>query len=350
MITSTCVRARRPSCRAAQKAQPANDCRLNVFLTVDVETWPCTPDWRSQNLTQDIERDIRGVTDEGEFGIPFQIAVLNGCGLKAAFFVESLFASVVGVRPLRGIVDLIQRRAQEVQLHAHPEWLRYMAAPPVPDRCSEYFKDYSLSEQTALVGEALRNLRAAGAGPLRAFRAGNYGANFDTLRAVARNGLLFETSHNHCYRRLGCAMPTPGPFLQPRKLFGAYEFPITYFRDWPGHCRHLQLCACSSEELEAMLVQAWRQGWYAVVLVSHCFELLKHRKDPRRRQTPDWIVIRRFERLCRFLAAHDDQFVTRGFNELDETAVPYREEVSPLRSSLRNTGGRLLEQLARRVS
>jgi hypothetical protein len=322
---------------------------LNVFLTVDTELWPCSADWRKTELAPDLQRDIVGVTDEGDFGVPYQIDLLNAHDLKAVFFVESLFASVVGAEPLRQIVSMIEGRGQEVQLHLHPEWLRHMRPPLVPDRRTEYLKDYTEDEQAELVAAALANLRAAGASNVTAFRAGNYGANFDTLRALARVGLPVDMSHNHCYRHSACDMPTDDLLLQPCRLFGVHEFPITFFRDYPGHFRHVQLCACSSGELENALLTAWRQGWHSLVLVSHSFELLKDRKRHDRPQAPDWFVIRRFERLCRFLAYHRDKFRTVGANDVDLVAIPSVPPAQPLRSPLRYTGSRVLEQLVRRM-
>jgi hypothetical protein len=55
---------------------------------------------------------------------------------------------------------------------------------------------------------------------LCAFRAGSYGANFDTLRALARNGILYDSSHNTCYLGYTCEMRTPNLLLQPKKIDG----------------------------------------------------------------------------------------------------------------------------------
>ncbi|MGH7139748.1 MAG: hypothetical protein ACREHD_28745, partial [Pirellulales bacterium] len=81
---------------------------LNVFITVDTESWPRQPDWRETRLARDIEREVIGRTTEGDFGIAYQMRVLNRYGLKGVFFVESLFACAVGVERLREIVSLVQ--------------------------------------------------------------------------------------------------------------------------------------------------------------------------------------------------------------------------------------------------
>jgi hypothetical protein len=101
--------------------------------------------------------------------------------------------------------------------------------------------------------------------------------------------------------------------------------------------------------MEGALLDAWGKKWYAFVLVSHSFELLKGRKQIDRPLLPDRIVNRRFERLCRFLGNNRDKFCTRGFADLDPDSIPQRESVRPLRGRLHQTAARLVEQVARRV-
>ena len=322
---------------------------LSVFLTVDTEVWPFTPNWRDSLLSREVEQDIYGVTSDGEFGLTFQIDLLNEYGLKAVYFVESLFASAIGLEPLSKIVRVIQDRGQEVQLHLHTEWLDKLAKPILPGKIGRHLKNFSRDEQTLLIAEAARNLEACGAHKLCAFRAGNYGANFDTLHALARNGIGFDTSHNTCYLNSTCSMPTPEPLLQPKEILGVYEFPISFFCDYPGHYRHAQLCACSSGELENSMLQAWNKGWHSYVLVLHSFELVKRRGAPGKRALPDRLIIKRFRRLCRFLADNRDKFRTAVFSELSRDSIPVSLPTRPLRSYPHLTVRRIAEQLIGRV-
>src|SRR5205807_1121886 len=130
-----------------------------------------------------------------------------------------------------------------------------------------------------------------------------------------RHGIRFDSSYNYCYLDSDCGLRIATPLLQPQAVEGVVEFPIAFFRDWPGHCRHAQVCACSGPELEHALWQAWERGWHSFVLVCHGFELLKNRKQTRTWPNADWIVIQRLERLCRFLAEHRDKFRTVGFGD-----------------------------------
>jgi hypothetical protein len=322
---------------------------LNVFLTVDTEVWPRTPDWRETRLERELRCDIDGVTAAGDFGLPYQLRVLGAHGLKAVFFVEALFADAVGREPVEKIVALVRGAGHEVGLHLHSEWLRRLDPSPLPGRTGSNLRDFGADEQAVLVARGLETLRACGAPDVYAFRAGNYGANNDTLVALARNGVTFDTSHNTCYLGGACDVRTPGPLLQPRRIEGVWEFPVAFFRDWPGHNRHAQLCACSGPELEGALLGAWRRGWFAFVIVSHSFELVKRPKGPGGLARPDRVVIRRFERLCRFLAAHRDKFGTAGFGEIDPAQIPAEPPGVPLRSGMHRTAWRFGEQLVRRL-
>lgn len=322
---------------------------LNVFITVDTEIWPRLPDWKGTGFSSEMDRDIYGITPEGEFGICFQMDLLDQYGLKAVFFVESLFASAVGLNPLREIVQAIQNGGHEVQLHIHTEWLGKLTDNLLPGRTGKNMKDFSMEEQERLIARGIENLKACGVKTVSAFRAGNYGANFDTLRALFKNGILYDTSYNVCYLDLTCGMRTAQPLLQPMFIEGVYEFPVSFFQDWPGHRRHIQLCACSWRELQNSLLWAWRSGWHSVILVSHSFEMIKRPAHPAKQASVQSIVVRRFRQLCRFLGSNRDKFRTRLFSELDPKDIPLGLPAPVFQSGMHHTAWRFLEQAAGRI-
>jgi hypothetical protein len=224
-----------------------------------------------------------------------------------------------------------------------------MKQPLLPGRTGEHMRCFSCDEQTELIARGLQNLRECGARELCAFRAGNYGANMDTLHALRRNGIRYDTSHNTCYLGGACDMPTPELLLQPTELHGVVEFPIAFFRDGLGRFRHAQICAVSSGEMERALTQAWKRGWHSFVIVSHSFELIRNRKQPGATASADRIVIKRFERLCRFLAANRDKFRTAVFSDIAQGRIPAVGDKEPLRAGLASTARRYAEQLVRRL-
>lgn len=323
---------------------------LNVFITIDTEVWPLLADWRTDNLKRDIDRDIYGLTPDGPFGISYKLDVFDKFGLKGVFFVEPFFSEVAGHGRLRKIVAEIQERGHEVQVHLHPEWLQWMDAPILPGSRAELLKDFSQNDQLFLIRRAIALLNACGSDQLCAFRAGDYAADIRTLRALRQSGITYDTSHNTCYLRTCCGLNTLGELLQPTHVEGVYEMPVSYFRDFPNHYRHAQLTACSFPELRSALLQAWKQNWYSFVIVSHSFELLQPRRRDPSRPKPDKIVIRRFNKLCSFLAENQDKFRTSGFNGISAPVAPVAARLTPLKSTPYGTFQRLVEQVGRRLS
>lgn len=291
---------------------------LQVFLTVDTELWPGQPAWpgtalpRDKRFDDEIATDFHGQTSRGGYGLPYQIGVFNHYGLQATYFVESLFDQRVGAGTLAHVAGLVQAGGHDVQLHLHTEWLGELDDPELPDKPCQYMCQLTLEQQSALIRSGLRRLAGAGVPRVQAFRAGSYGANLDTLRALARNGIAIDSSYNPTH--------LPGDWggrriAGPQQLEHVWEFPVASFRDFPGHTRHAQLCAVSFAEMKRALLHAWKADWPSFVIVLHSFELLC-RQGPDRLATPNGLAIRRFEQLCALLGDRPEQFQTTLFSRL----------------------------------
>jgi hypothetical protein len=324
---------------------------MKVFFTVDTEFHPLDGKWSKERAPIDLQRDIYGTTPTGDYGAIFQAELLREYGLKGVFFVEALSGYVAGCDALSPIVRQLQGDGHEVGLHLHPEWLRRAPCSSVlPGKQGQLMHSFSKDDQCTLIARGVEKLMACGVERVYSFRAGGYGANRDTLGALSSNGIPFDSSHNMCWLGITCNIETDNFIFQPTYLDGVFEFPVSCFQDWPGHWRHAQLCACSSGELQGALLSAWRNGWYAFVIVSHSFELIRRGEA---NQGPPWsadkVVLRRFKQLCEFLRTNQDKFQTSTFAELDASALPLNTGMRPLKSSLRRTTWRLMEQAYRRL-
>jgi hypothetical protein len=316
---------------------------LKVLIAVDVEIWPLSRDPGPEGFRNDFRRFIFGPTEHGDFGLPYQLKLLKRHGLKGIFLVDALFAAVHGMEYLREVVDLIRGEDQEVQLHLHTEWVDRVD-DLLPGRGGRHIRDFTQDEQALLIRHGIESLEACGVEKVIAFRAGNFGANFDTLRALAGNGILFDTSYNYPYLDSACSLRMEEAVMQPRRLEGVFEFPVQFYHQGFGKPNHVQFGACSCGELTALLEQAAGMGWYAFQVLSHSFEFL----DARRRG-PDRIVARRFERFLEYLEAHRDRFETCWFSDLDPGRIPVDIRTGPLRSNPFRTAWRYGEQLMRRL-
>jgi len=311
------------------------------MFTIDVEFWPVTTDVAL--LDKGFARNILG-GEGSSHGLRFQLDRLGAQGLTAVCFVEALNAVAAGPDYLRRMVALIQEAGHEVQLHLHPEWLSAMEAPPVPHR-GPNMKDYSEDEQVTLIELGLQALKACGADNVTAFRAGNYGADMVTLRALKRAGIAYDSSHNFTYLSGACGLDTGAPLLRPSILEGVSEIPISHFEDFPGHHRHAQLCATSFGELKSAIAGSVAKGWETFVMVSHGFELLN---GARTKANP--LLVRRFERLCNYLGELKAEHPTVGFHDLAAFSPGAAEALeTPLKSNPIRTGLRIGEQALGRI-
>ncbi len=317
------------------------------MITVDVEFWPVSTD--RAVLEDGYRRGILGAHGGGAHGLGYQLDCFSRHGLKAVCFVEALSALAVGPEWLGRTIDLIAASGHEIQLHLHPEWLAVSDNPLVPHRGAN-MKDYSEDEQAVLIEAGLAQLRQCGVDNVTAFRAGNYGADRATLRAVNRAGLEYDSSYNYCYLGDDCGIEVGEALLRPALVEGITEVPIGYFEDVPGHARHAQICAVSYGEMRCAIKGAAARGWETFVMVSHGFELLNAA-----RTRPNPLLLRRFDKLCRFLEENASDFPTAGFNDLRLAPRTQQQGVGPdgadkpLTSNLVRTGSRMAEQALGRL-
>ena len=271
-----------------------------LYFTIDTEyesafTAANGPDSRRENF----ERSILGRTANGDVGVIYQLDTFDRHGLKAVFFVDPMPALLWGVEAIADVVGPIVSRGHDVQLHLHTEWLA-LAGPanPLGSRTGQHLKDFTFEEQCQLIDRARDILVAAGAPRPVAFRAGNYGANDDTLRALAELGFTHESSHCPGIADSACAISLGPDDRRPMPHCGVIEVPIGCVEDISTELRHAQLTALSLAELTAALEHARDHDIDDFTLVSHSFELLC-----RGRTRINRIVRRRFDLLCEAVAA-----------------------------------------------
>jgi hypothetical protein len=278
--------------------QPAEPHTTSVFLTVDTEYSGALfgsggVDGRASNFAT----AILGRTADGEAGIGYQMEVLDRYGLKAVFFVDPMPALVWGPGAVEDIVGLVLERGHDVQLHLHTEWLAVARGKPPVARTGHDMKDFTRAEQRDLIVWGIETLMAAGAPRPTAFRAGNYGANDDTLAALADAGIGIDTSHCPGIAKSHCEISLTSADIAPVLHCGVVEVPINAIRGFGNRLRHTQLTALSHAELVGALRLAVRTRAQCFTIVSHSFELLS--QDGLRINR---VLRRRFEGLCRSLA------------------------------------------------
>jgi hypothetical protein len=280
-----------------------------VLITVDTEL--------SLRLFQDgalamdnYARSIAGECEGGPVGIGWQMDVLDGYGLKGVYFVDPFPALVHGINVIEDIVAPIASRGHEVQLHIHTEWLQWAKTPIIGGRQGRSIGDFALEDQLFLVDLARRLLVEAGAPTPTAFRAGNFGANDDTLRALSKLGFQWDSSYAAAFRNMGCIISIDPAQAGPVRHLGMAELPVSGIGKG-GDVRPAQICALSAAEMDMALEHAAATGHPTLNIVTHSFEMMS-----RDRKRPNGLVMDRFEALCLAIANHPS-LETSGFADLD---------------------------------
>lgn len=321
--------------------------KVKVFLTVDTEVWDFYDD-----LESNIKSSLWGETASGNFGLKYLLDLFAKYQLSANFFVEPLFSLVDKNNTLQDIVDLIQPYKQDIQLHIHTERLE-LTNPELPLEAKANLHNYTLNEQQEIIAKGKELLIACGVNDINAFRAGNYGGNEDTLRALNSLGFAFDSTYNACYLNAPCFMTALGKDLnQATRYENLIVYPITYFVQHNRKKRHMQIVAASKNEIIDALNSAHHNNFSEVTIVLHSFEAIQRMFKHDSYHRVDKVILARLEGVCSFLANNKDKFDTCLFSELSNVSEATKNcNINGLNLKVRkmSTIRRLLEQTFRKV-
>ncbi len=144
----------------------------NVILTIDTEF--------------STHKDNLGIWcefDGQKYGLTKILEICQEYGVKATFFVDVYQKE----REIRRACDQILAQGHEIQLHTHPNWCF--------DRNRQNLSRYTLAEQTEIIAFGKQRLiEWTGIVPT-AHRAGDFGVNLDTLKALQNNQIFNDFSY-----------------------------------------------------------------------------------------------------------------------------------------------------------
>ena len=311
-----------------------------VYITIDTEySSGLVEGLGAVDRAENFARSVACITPEGPAGITHKLDLFNRYGQRAVFFVDPMPALVWGVASIEDMVAPILEAGQDVQLHCHTEWLALAgAANPLGKATGVNLHEFTFDQQCQILEYARDTLVAAGAPAPVAFRAGNYGANDDTLRVLAQLGIGYDTSH--CPALPDASKISLGPDdLDPLRHAGVIEVPVGSIGEVGGGQRHAQITALTLAEMRAAIRHARDTGRESFTLVTHSFELIN-----RRTLAVNKIVRRRFEGLVRSLAEmkHVD---TGTYRDNPPKVTDPDTATEPLPANSLRTGLRYAEQL-----
>lgn len=213
-----------------------------ALLTVDTEALPnrAPKDHVRRLMWGEHERGRAGIREMAEIGAEF--------GARLVFFLDMCGAWTYRDE-LAEVARWLDAQGQDVQLHAHPEYLpakfwtscNFNSRPPYlntyPDERAEFIITY--------FAELLKSF--TGKQPL-AFRAGSFRWNAGTLRALEKNGIALSFNNSMCaVRNRQClfSLPVNEPYQWTN---GIVEIPVTEHhvcpvfkhRDWWARLQYPQ--------------------------------------------------------------------------------------------------------------
>ncbi|GIX49580.1 MAG: hypothetical protein KatS3mg131_3791 [Candidatus Tectimicrobiota bacterium] len=266
--------------------------KLYVLLTIDTEA-----DFRNGRVIP-LSKMVYGEVGGRCYGIPLIMDLCEQYGYRATFFVSPFEARVLGEAGMRQACELIARRGHDVQLHTHPKWVTN----------ARFMWQHPLEQQVELLDYGKRLLQAWVGRPPLAHRAGGFGADHHTLRALKSVGIPVDSSH----------IGSPYCRLDPHKVWrngvqltpeGIVELPVTQFAQFKlGRfmpTKPFDINANTLSELRFVVRAARATGLPVVTLLMHSFSFLKRSKD-RSVFTPIPAEVRKFARFLRFLAEQPD--------------------------------------------
>jgi hypothetical protein len=305
-----------------------------VFISCDTELSALLYQ-RGASARANYDASITGRTTAGDYGIGWQMDRLEEHGLKGVFFVDPMPALVHGRQIVTDIVGPILSRGHEVQLHVHTEWLDFAPTNPFAPLSGHSIADFPADTQKVILALARDLLVDGGAPTPMAFRAGNYGADDNTLHSLAGLGINWDTSLNPVYLGSECRISLPHETINATPHCGVTELPVSTLYDRPGHLRPAQVCALSSREMFALLDHAARTKQAHVMIVCHSFEMLS-----RDRQRPNRLVMDRYEALC----ARVSQLAALESSVFSDVKPVETGPAAHLPPNLLRTGWRYVEQ------
>lgn len=157
--------------------------KKRIFLTVDVEC---------HNLVKK-NYYIDGLINNKCYGLKKILEVGKELNIPINFFYNFSELHKYGEEYVREIISLITSYNQTICLHVHPSFIERFGKP--------FFWEYSLEEQQRIIELSFSDYGHLCNRSPSAFRAGGYGVNADTYKALnlQSNRKIFDLSYCHAY-------------------------------------------------------------------------------------------------------------------------------------------------------
>jgi len=284
-----------------------------------------------------------GRVGDEDWGLRRMLDAFEALGIQATFFLDVYAGNDKDLAEQRRAAELIASRGQDLQLHTHPG--------PAFDRARPRLRDYSFAEQCDIIEFGCQRLQQwTGIRPVL-HRAGDWGANHDSLRALRQCGMRADFSASVWSSDCGID-PSAMALNGWTRIDGLLCGVGTCYRDRvTGRMRRVDLEGASFPEVVDIL----SRHIDPLFLTLHSFSLMRYNRERTRFAAhPEYLD--RLQRLC-MLARRDGNYQTssalqavEALEGLPDAALPH----APLPTSktmascagiLKSVRGRLIPAL-----
>jgi len=237
-----------------------------VLITIDTE---------GHRGVDSVKRLIYGTTRDGkQYGIVRIMDLCDQHNVKAIFFVDIAEVWDYGKEKIADVIKLIRQRGHFVGIHIHPD---HMA-----DSKRLFLWEYTKEEQYEIIKKCLDFYSEVTNEKPIYFRAGKYGANYDTLDILNELEVKYDFSEN--YGQKWCGINPPVAYNMPQKYKEIYEIPVTSYCSlkFGKYKRYDKIDGemLFSEFKRVMRKIANDKRDIVVILFFHSFSLLNWRHNP----------------------------------------------------------------------
>ncbi|MDY6853836.1 MAG: hypothetical protein SWO11_03875 [Thermodesulfobacteriota bacterium] len=187
-----------------------------IIITVDVETT------QYNNVSIPLPDQLGTICqDRRPCGLQLMVKRLKESGYAATFFLNVYEYKRYGEKPIMRIAKWLDDSGQDVQLHTHPQWAY--------DKKRNLMHQYSLKEQTRIIRDGKELLEKWVGKRIIAHRAGAYGADQNTLEALIKNDIFYDSSL--FFTNSNCQINSLPLKKNVLSMYGPlYEFPVTVYK------------------------------------------------------------------------------------------------------------------------
>jgi len=238
--------------------------KSKIIITIDTEVGE-----KAKNLDIGFEKLVLGQVDNKEWGVPFIIESCDKYGFKAEFFIDVYEYKKFGEENFKQLCQDIDVRGHGVQLHTHPSYAY--------DKNRRDMYEYSLEEQIQIIKDGKELIKKwIGTYPI-SHRAGNYGANDDTLIALKENNIFIDSSFFYRHPNSKIQAPTINTPILYKDIL---QFPVTVVKSFPQRLnipiplkinyKKLDINGMSLNELKKSIEQLNGKIEYIILFLHSC--------------------------------------------------------------------------------